>query len=219
MKMISANKLNRLWKNGVVAKMVAKTRVLKTKEEILANTSVENVAGAATVKELINKVAAQPNWIIDTSTGKITGYKTPGGADTVFPFSGASTALFVGKVTVTGRNGAKKTGSINVVGCTGFTKKSDTQLICNASGSYVIYSTIKKSNDHKNYVGKLSLKVNNTAAVSYSCGGSGKSYAFEQVTLSFAKGDTIEVEASITSNDTETATVTNMVQCCICKPD
>lgn len=28
----------------------------------------------------------QPEWIED-STGKITGYKTPGGADTVFPFS------------------------------------------------------------------------------------------------------------------------------------
>lgn len=29
---------------------------------------------------------SRPDWITD-STGKITGYKTPGGADTVFPFS------------------------------------------------------------------------------------------------------------------------------------
>ena len=43
MKMISANKLNRLWKNGVVAKMVAKTRVLKTKEEILARSEERRV--------------------------------------------------------------------------------------------------------------------------------------------------------------------------------
>ncbi len=86
MKMISANKLNRLWKNGVVAKMVAKTRVLKTKEEILANTSVENVAGAVTVKELINNLNSHPQFIYD-ETGRITGYKTAGGADTVFPFS------------------------------------------------------------------------------------------------------------------------------------
>lgn len=56
MRMISANKLNRLWKNGVVAKMVAKTKVLKTVEEIAANTNVENVAGATAVKELSNKL-------------------------------------------------------------------------------------------------------------------------------------------------------------------
>ena len=35
--------------------------------------------------ELNDKVSSQPEWIQD-STGKITGYKTPGGADTVFPF-------------------------------------------------------------------------------------------------------------------------------------
>ncbi len=36
--------------------------------------------------ELYNNLMQQPEWIKD-STGKITGYKTPGGADTVFPFS------------------------------------------------------------------------------------------------------------------------------------
>lgn len=35
--------------------------------------------------ELYNNLMQQPEWIKD-STGKITGYKTPGGADTVFPF-------------------------------------------------------------------------------------------------------------------------------------
>lgn len=33
-----------------------------------------------------NKLMSRPEWITD-STGKITGYKTPGGADTVFPFN------------------------------------------------------------------------------------------------------------------------------------
>lgn len=86
MKMISANKLNRLWRNGVVAKMVAKTKVLKTIEEISANTSAENVAGATAVKELNNNLKQVPEFITDSATGKIIGYKTPGGADTVFPF-------------------------------------------------------------------------------------------------------------------------------------
>ena len=39
--------------------------------------------------ELYNDLAQQPEWIKD-STGKITGYRTPGGADTVFPFSSIS---------------------------------------------------------------------------------------------------------------------------------
>lgn len=84
-RMISANKLNRFWKNGVVAKMVAKVRVLKTMEEIAANTDEENIAGASAVAELNNKLAGfEP---ILNSAGKITGYKTDiGGADTVFPF-------------------------------------------------------------------------------------------------------------------------------------
>ena len=36
---------------------------------------------------LNNNLVSRPDWIIDPETGKITGYKTPGGADTVFPFS------------------------------------------------------------------------------------------------------------------------------------
>lgn len=46
---------------------------------------------------LNNKLAEQPEWIQD-GTGKITGYKTPGGADTVFPFS--SYKVQKGSVTV-----------------------------------------------------------------------------------------------------------------------
>ncbi len=45
MKVVTANKINRLWRNGVLAKMIAKTKVLNTAEEIEANTSAENVAG------------------------------------------------------------------------------------------------------------------------------------------------------------------------------
>lgn len=86
MKLISANKLNRLWKNGVVAKMVAKTNVLKTTEAVAANTNAENVASALVVGKLINNLKGFTP-VVD-STGKITGYKTDvGGAGTVFPFS------------------------------------------------------------------------------------------------------------------------------------
>ena len=39
---------------------------------------------------LNNNLEAVPQFITDT-TGRITGYKTPGGADTVFPFSSVIT--------------------------------------------------------------------------------------------------------------------------------
>ena len=60
-------------------------RVLTTSEEVQANTNEKNLASAVVVGEIYNNLMQQPEWIKD-STGKITGYKTPGGADTVFPF-------------------------------------------------------------------------------------------------------------------------------------
>lgn len=44
--------------------------------------------------QLNNDLAQQPEFVYD-STGKITGYKTPGGADTVFPFSSGN-AIYLG---------------------------------------------------------------------------------------------------------------------------
>lgn len=85
MKVVTANKINRLWRNGVLAKMIAKTKVLNTAEEIEANTSAENVAGALVAKELINNLAhGQIEFDID-SDGK--GFWRAVGADTWSPFS------------------------------------------------------------------------------------------------------------------------------------
>lgn len=96
MKLITANKLKRLWNNGIVPKLLEKldkTRVLTSKEQVQANTNAENVVGALVAKELINDLAQQPEFLYDSS-GKITGYKSPGGADTVFPFSGTAELLW-----------------------------------------------------------------------------------------------------------------------------
>ncbi len=60
-------------------------KVLTSMEEVAANTNETNLVAAPVVAELNDKLAGQPEWIMD-ATGKITGYKT-GGADTVFPFS------------------------------------------------------------------------------------------------------------------------------------
>lgn len=64
----------------------------------LANNCTTTIAGFALdarqgkelmdrINELNRDLSAVPEFVIDKSTGKITGYKTKAGADTVFPFS------------------------------------------------------------------------------------------------------------------------------------
>ena len=66
-------------------KAFQRKRVLKSLEEISATTNEDDLASATAVAALTNKLAGfEP---VCDSTGKITGYKTAGGADTVFPFN------------------------------------------------------------------------------------------------------------------------------------
>lgn len=92
MKLVTTNKLNRLWKNGILPKLLEKldkTRVLTSTEQVQANTNAENVVGALVAKEIINDLGQQPEWI-HNDEGRIIGYKTQAGADTVFPFKSFS---------------------------------------------------------------------------------------------------------------------------------
>lgn len=66
---------------------LAQKKVLTSMEEVEANTNETNLVGAPVVAELNNKLAGfEP---ICDAAGKITGYKTARGADTVFPFNNA----------------------------------------------------------------------------------------------------------------------------------
>ncbi len=93
MKRITANKLNRLWQNGVLVKLeekISRTKVLKTLEEVKANTSAENIVNANVAKELINN-SMFPDGVKfypDVQNG-VRGYNTDAarGADTFYPFS------------------------------------------------------------------------------------------------------------------------------------
>lgn len=85
MKLITANKLNRLWQNGFLPKLglkIDKTKVLTTIEQVSANTNPENIAGAAVAKELINNLVSD---VYVGDDGKL--HKIKGGADTVLNFS------------------------------------------------------------------------------------------------------------------------------------
>lgn len=92
MKLITANKLNRLWQNGFLPKLglkIDKTKVLTTIEQVSANTNPENIAGAAVAKELINNLMFPDGlkFYPDLQDGK-RGFNTDParGADTFFPF-------------------------------------------------------------------------------------------------------------------------------------
>lgn len=59
MKHTSGNKLNRLWQRGILpalAKKLEVTKVLKTQEQVEANTNPDNVASAVVVGEVINNL-------------------------------------------------------------------------------------------------------------------------------------------------------------------
>lgn len=72
MRVVNTDKLNRFWKNGVLAIVDAlskKIDVLDTKEEIEANTDEEKMAGALAVKEMFGQLNSKLVW---KSAGAIT---------------------------------------------------------------------------------------------------------------------------------------------------
>lgn len=104
MKLITANKLNRLWQNGFLPKLglkIDKTKVLTTIEQVSANTNPENIAGAAVAKELINNLVSD---VKVNDEGKLV--ITKGGADSVLNFSKKLT--FVSEIGTIGSAGKKK---------------------------------------------------------------------------------------------------------------
>lgn len=107
---VSKDNLGRVW-------MRLFGKVLNSKEEIEANTSENMIAGADAVKEVYSSLGGVSQFIVDDSTGKITGYKTKVGADTVFPFSGGNFKLVI-VIRVVGQNyagvQATKDGTITI---------------------------------------------------------------------------------------------------------
>lgn len=89
MKIATGNRLNEFWEElkGV---LVPKSKVLKTLEEIDANTNEENIAGATALKAVNNKLTFPDGseFYLDTKDGE-RGFNTEAtrGADTFVPFS------------------------------------------------------------------------------------------------------------------------------------
>ena len=101
---VSKDNLGRVW-----TRLFGK--VLNSKEEIEANKSENMIAGADAVKEVYSSLESHPTFQYD-ETGKITGYKTKAGADTVFPFSGGNFKLVI-VIRVVGQNYAGVQTSAN----------------------------------------------------------------------------------------------------------
>lgn len=115
MKIATGNRLNEFWEElkGV---LVPKSKVLKTMEEIEANTNEENVAGATALKAVNNKLTADDGSSFQygiTADGR-PGWKD--GADTVHPFTSSYRIYY--ELTVSGPlNGyypMSKTGYIDI---------------------------------------------------------------------------------------------------------
>ena len=73
--------------NKAINESVDQARVIDDYKTLAAVNQNGFVPGAKPVAQLISDLSAVPEFVIDKSTGKITGYKTKAGADTVFPFS------------------------------------------------------------------------------------------------------------------------------------
>ncbi len=111
MKHTSGNKLNRLWQRGILpalAKKLEVTKVLKTQEQVEANTNPDNVASAVVVGEVINNLGGYS--FGETADGK-PGYRKPG-ADTVFPFSSGNFEFTVIQVTQLNTGNSKYADSL-----------------------------------------------------------------------------------------------------------
>ena len=106
--------------DGTYAVPTASVNGLSTLEQVTAAATAGNVTdpvGAGAVNELNSSLGGVSQFIVDDSTGKITGYKTKAGADTVFPFSGGNFKLVI-VIRVVGQNyagvQATKDGTITI---------------------------------------------------------------------------------------------------------
>ena len=87
-----ASNLNTM--NQAINDSFDKNKMLKTKSELNAVTQEGYGVDATLVKEVNNTLGGITQFIVDNSTGQITGYKTEiGGADTVFPFKSGGVKL------------------------------------------------------------------------------------------------------------------------------
>ena len=135
-KIITANKLKRFWQLGVVAKMVAKVRVLNSMEEIEANTNAENVAGAMAVAELSNNLGGI---ILTYENGK---YYIQAGADAASKKQLGNVSFQSGKSKTTKASGAATNYTITQKG---------RHLICCTFGGLWGYNVTIKVNSTGNY--------------------------------------------------------------------
>ncbi len=140
------------------------------------NGESENVAASIkAVNQLNNNLAQQPIFIYDSS-GKITGYKTKVGADSVFPFSGSTDSItllssFVGAGGINSRTISITSDFEGTVICVGFSNLSGNRVKISGFGSVdtpIYYQDISSNyyNSHGILVGRV--VVGSTISVSVS---------------------------------------------------
>lgn len=103
--------------NELDKKKINASAVLKTQEQVEANTNPDNVASAVVVGEVINNLGGYS--FGETADGK-PGYRKPG-ADTVIPFSSSHKEIVASNQSwIICTNGTTQTKSINVTAIAGY---------------------------------------------------------------------------------------------------
>lgn len=139
MKHVSANKLNKLWKDGILPALLGKidrTKVLTTMEQVEANTNAENIASALVIGQLNNNLGGLSFY--EDSDGN----KYVVGADSVPKKLGSLGTL---TLTVT-KNYSSDNNSSNTITAT---VKLNEETIINISNSaqYWLYQSLSDSYD------------------------------------------------------------------------
>lgn len=139
MKHVSANKLNKLWKDGILPALLGKidrTKVLTTMEQVEANTNAENIASALVIGQLNNNLGGLSFY--EDSDGN----KYVVGADSVPKKLGSLGTL---TLTVTKTYNADNNNSNTITA----TVKLNEETIINISNSaqYWLYQSLSDSYD------------------------------------------------------------------------
>lgn len=148
---------------------------------------------ALVVKTLNNKLASQPEFVYD-ETGRITGYKTKGGADTVFPFSTGACVIFF----MAGQTG-KTIDSIEPMFADGFTV-SGNHIICKRPGIYKLDAVAGQNNSHYSNTYNISYFINGVEQKLYNKeSGTAKTRTVDNIGLK--SGDDLYITADKITSD------------------
>lgn len=164
--------------------------LLSTIEEVMANTMPGKGVDALVVGEVIDSLGGITQFVVDETTGKISGYKTEiGGADTVFPFKSGIYENLLDSFWV---------GNLNTLNAT-YTATEDAEILLEI---LIVAGGTSQSATKAN----ANIEITPTTAISETYdeivdtkNGSWQKYTIKRYKLNVSIGDVITIKATQTS--------------------